>query len=431
MRIAPRTGFAARLLAALLAALLASGAAFAQSEAGLDFFDEAAFRLTLYYGGVSPLHPRELLGPERAALRDLCAAARGCDEGAGIAAIERVIAALDDGHTGLIPPTGFAVNRLLLAGGGELEGFGALVEAPSHGLGLVVFDVLEGSGAEAAGVRRGDRILQIDGAYLPAHPEQRLRDWFAAEEDERGEVELLLLRAGSAPLTLTLVKQPYALDRPPLLERIGEDVARLWVRSYLPFFEVAPRFFELLAEAERFASGGLIVDLRDNLGGALSDCMLTASAFGEVAPRVYSSILEQTLTVEGGTFVAIDASGRRFPQGEVASFRWPHPAVVLVNASSASCAEVMAFEAQRLGVLVIGEETAGVHDTNTSFFALPNGWGLAVSVGTARTASGGALPASVIPDIAVEDDRMSLAAGADMVMLRALQVLAEQREGGP
>lgn len=418
--------------AALLAGAGAGAAAFAHDEAGLDFFDEAAFRLTLHYGGISPLHPRELLGAERDTLRALCASAAGCPEEAGIAAVERVISALDDGHTSLIPPTAFAINRLILAGGGEAEFLGALVAAPGNGLGLVVLDVLAGSGAEAGGLVRGDRVLQIDGEYLPAHPERRLDAWFAAEDDdERTEVQLTLLRAGSAPLDVTLVKQPHELDRPPLLERVGEDVARIWVRSYLPFFEVAPRFFELLADAERFASGGLIVDLRTNGGGALSDCMLTASAFGEVAARVYSTVIEQTLTVEGGSFVVVDASGRRFPQGSVETFHWPHPVVVLVNATSASCAEVMAFEAQRLGVVVIGEETAGVHDTSTNFFALPSGWGLAVSVSTARDVDGARLPASVTPDVVVEDDLMSIAEGADALLLRALELLAEQRRVGP
>jgi carboxyl-terminal processing protease len=429
--LTPQASLFARLRATLLAASLATSAALAQAEEGLDLFDEAAFRLSFYYGGISEVHPRELLAEERVALRERCRSAAGCDEAAGLAAIERVIAALNDGHTRLIPPSDFALTQTLLAGGGEADSLGALVTASSKGLGLVVIDVLEGSGAEAAGVRRGDRILQIDGLYLPAHPALRVEAWSAVDLDpERLEVQLMLLRAGSAPLELTLNRQPHELDRPPLLERIGEDVARIWVRSFLPPMEVAPRFFELLAEAERFAHGGLILDLRTNLGGAVSDCMLTASAFGDVAGRVYSGLVEQTILVEDGRLVLIDPSGQRFPQGGIETFVWPYPAVVLVSENSASCAEVAAFAAQRLGVTVIGEETAGVHDTSTAFFSLPNGWGMAISTSTARNLAGEPLPARVTPDIRVDDDPIGLAAGADPMMLRALEFLNDVRSGG-
>jgi carboxyl-terminal processing protease len=416
------------LVAGLLAVLIGGAAAQPAppiDPAPLDLFDEAAYHLA-FYAGPAETPPRELLPAARAELEARCARPAGCTVGDAVDALADVIAELDDGHTALIPEDAFQRLRLQLGGGAETDSFGVVVAAPANGLGLVVTDVVPGSPGEAAGLARGDRVLALDGAFLPAGRRARLQDW--SEAEQRGRVEALQLRAGAAPRRIELRAAPLRVDRVPSLDLLPGDVAWLRIPSFL-LAGVAQRVHDLVRRAEAAGATGLVVDVRDNPGGFLLECLASAGAFADAfAYRVQASVLPQTLRWEDGVLAVVDLADRAFPQSVLEDrVRWRGPTVVLVNAGSASCAEHMAYALQRYGdVPVIGETTAGVLDSATNFVALSNGMGLAVSVARIADGDGTVLPRAVSPDRALADDLMALASGRDALLAAAVERLLDR-----
>jgi carboxyl-terminal processing protease len=396
---------------------------------GLDLFDEAAYHLTLLYAGPADVAPRDLLPDARERLSALCATRGACPESLALAAIDEVIAAVGDEHTSLIPGDAFDRLQLELTGGGEVDGFGIVVRAPANGLGLVVVDVLSGSAAEEAGLQRGDRILKIGDATSSAQPEARYGA--LAEAEAAGRATLLALRAGSAPLTFTLTARPLTTDRAPTMALIG-GIAWIRIPTFLPPLEVAPAFHALLREAIDAGGRGVIIDLRDNPGGAITECLAAAAAFSDAPGRVVFGFLRQTIQVEGSDVIVSDAVGRTFPLASLPErVRWPGPTAVLVNAGSASCAEFMATDLQAVGAIVIGEATAGVGNSTTAFVRLPNGFGLAVTTASLVALDGTEVAARVTPDHVIADDLMKLSNGDDAPLRAAITLLDAEATGSP
>lgn len=413
------------LVAWLLAGAL--GGALAQEPLGVDaaplrLFDEAAYHLA-FYAGPAEVPPRQLLPAARSDLEARCESTTGCTERDALDALATVVDRLDDGHTGLIPVDAFQRLRLQLGGGAEADSFGVVLAAPSDGLGLVVTDVVEDSRGEAAGLERGDRVMALDGVFLPADRRGRLRAWSDAEQE--GRVRVLHLRAGAAPREVELRAAPLRLDRLPSLELLDGGVAWLRIPSFL-LVGVAQQVHDLVDQAEAAGAMGLVIDLRDNPGGFLVECLAAAGAFADsFSYQVQASLLPQTLRWQDGVLTIVDVADRAFPQSVLERrSRWGGPAVVVVNGRSASCAEHMAYAMQRYGgVTVIGEPTAGVLDSATNFVALSNDMGLAVSVARIADGEGEVLPTAVTPDHEVEDDLMALADGRDVLRGGAVDLL--------
>ena len=390
-------------------------------------FDAGAYHLSLLYGGPADVAPRHLLPAARADLEARCAGRPDCPAAWGAAALHGVAVALDDPHTSVLDAAGFARVRLQLAGGATAREIGAVLTAPADGLGFGVLDVVPDSSAATSGLRRGDRILALDGAYLPAIRADR---WGAGRAATGvGTVEATVLRHGAAPRTVVLEATDVALDRAPSATTLPSGAVWLRLPSFLPANDVAHRVHALVAEAERSGASALVVDLRDNPGGAIVDCLLAATAFTPEAGRVLTSaVTRQTVVAGAGSVAVTDAAGRTFPQATLeAPARWTGAVAVLVNEGSASCAEFLALDLQRAGATVVGEPTAGAADSSTAFVALPFGYGLQVS--TARVAGlvGLASPSAVAPDVGVEDAPLALAEGRDPVLEAALAILTDPR----
>jgi carboxyl-terminal processing protease len=211
-----------------------------------------------------------------------------------------------------------------------------------------------------------------------------------------------------------------------------EGIAWIRIPTFLPPLAVAVAFHALLHEAIDAGASGVIIDLRDNPGGAITECLGAAAAFSDAPGRVASGFLRQTIQMEGSDVVVWDAAGRTFPLASLPErVRWSGPSAVLVNAGSASCAEFMATDLQAAGVTVIGEATAGVANSTTAFVRLPNGFGLAVTTASLAALDGADVPARVTPDLVITDDLMKLANGDDALLHAAIALVTTGSRGGP
>lgn len=257
-------------------------------------------------------------------------------------AIQGMLASLDR-HSAYLPPeAGDAATRRSLR-------VGIGIEVDTLDGALTVTEVLHGYSAHLGGVRVGDRILSVDGRNLSAGPPEALY------EALRGEIgstlHLAVAREGvederAFTLTRQRIRVPsirYAgiIDGDVLfvrIERFGENAGNEFRAELLRFLRSEP------------AAGtvrGIVVDLRGNTGGILSEAVRVAEAFVPKGKAIVAT--EGRDTAEHEMWVS-----ERDPVGPDV------PLVLLVDGKSASASELLAAAIQDhdLGVIV-GEPTVG------------------------------------------------------------------------
>ena len=203
--------------------------------------------------------------------------------------------------------------------------------------------VMEGSPAEAAGVRRGGRIVRVDGAAF-----QSLLQW-----QHDGEIRLTLDRQGrSQEVRLRPIRQgfPRALARATAASASVIDCGsrrlgylHLWSGTRDLFLDALTG---AVADAKKEGLDGFVLDLRDGYGGAWfpyldpffpdRDQYFTATAYSR----------EGSTTIHAEPQVNPDA--------------WNGPLAVIVNGGTRSGKESLAYQFRKTGrAKLFGSRTRG------------------------------------------------------------------------
>lgn len=171
----------------------------------------------------------------------------------------------------------------LFYGVGQTVAFGILYRiADDH---LLLLMVQPDSPAAAAGLRRGQRIVAIDGQSIAALTAAQAVDEAFGPAQPGVQREFLIEDAGGArPVTVT--KAQFAIRyvlASTLFERAGRRI------GYVHFYSFAdPGLLPWRAALDDLLAAGardLIVDLRTNGGGVLSTAAQVGSALGDMAGR--------------------------------------------------------------------------------------------------------------------------------------------------
>jgi carboxyl-terminal processing protease len=267
-------------------------------------------------------------------------------------------------------------------------GVGLTVE-PSRA-GLVVTSALPGP-ARAAGVRRGDIIVRINGQ--PAADltfEQSLN----LIKGEKGTVvHLTLRRSDGARRRLTVVRQEIALPslRARLLRFHGAKLGYVRLMGFPD--STAERLREAAASLVKRGAKGIVLDLRDNPGGLLTEAVRAVSIFLEDGVVCTIAGLHQEETVYEVT------GGATYPK---------LPLVITVNRGSASAAEIVAAALQdHERAVVVGKRTYGKASVQ-SIRPLSHGAALKLTTAMYRTPDGLDLTGRGIhPGIRAGDDPLT------------------------
>ena len=234
-------------------------------------------------------------------------------------AIRGILAALEDPHASYLSAAQH--SREQEGYRGYFEGIGAQVTITEAG--LTVIAPIPGAPAEAAGVRAGDLILEVDGESI-SH-----LTLIEAVNLIRGpggtEVTLLVRHAGATQNETVTVTRGRIPIESATFRMLDDGIAHLWIYSFSNTTEDEVR--RALEEFEDAAGRGLILDLRNNPGGLLNAVVNVTDLFIDGGPILYE----------------IDARGNR--NDYEADRRGPGvdiPMVVLVNEFSASASEIMA-----------------------------------------------------------------------------------------
>lgn len=261
---------------------------------------------------------------------------------------------------------------------------------------MVVRRVRPGSPAQAAGVLRGDEIVDADGR--PFHPVRSLRD--------RREVTLHLRRSPGEPLLTRTVAVGRERVRAAWLEdlRHGIELRRLdgGTVGILPLWcGAGEEFLDAIQEAilgPLADADALVLDLRDGYGGCSPE--YARPFLGAGVPAIESR----------------DRSGRlqRYdPQ-------WRRPMVVVVNRGTRSGKEVLARALQRAGrATIVGEPSAGAV-LGGRVFPLPSGALLYLAVQDATVDGERLEGVGVAPDVRAADPLL-YAAGRDPLLEQAIE----------
>jgi carboxyl-terminal processing protease len=284
------------------------------------------------------------------------------------------------------------------------SGVGLTVE-PSRA-GLVVTSALRGPAREA-GVRSGDTIVRIEG-----RPAGRLTfdQSINLIKGEKGTVvHLTVRRENGRRINFTVVRSDVAV--PSLSSRLVRfSGAKIGYVKLLAFPDSSAQRMNDATEAlvERGAKG-VILDLRDNPGGLLTEAVRTASVFLDKGVVCSVSGLHQEETVYEVT------GGAQFPR---------IPVTVLVNGGSASAAEIVAAAlADNERAVIVGQHTYGKASVQ-SIRPLSAGRALKLTTATYLTPLGSDLAGHGIrPSVKVDNDPLTQ---RDEMIRAAEQVLAQK-----
>jgi len=290
-----------------------------------------------------------------------------------------------DPHSGYIPPVTFQENRT--ESRREYGGLGIEI-TQKDGLVFVNWAV-QGGPADKAGLVPGDYITHVEGASVLG------KDLDDAVEGMRGEageaVTITVLSEGQAARDVNITRE--IVRGRVVRHNMDDGVPYVFIQTFNN--ERLTRDLEnALKDLERQAGRtlpGLIIDLRSNRGGLLTESVSVSSLFldgGEV------------LSVRGRE--ESDITRYHAEEGEL----YPNmPIVVLINSGSASAAEIVAGALQDRGrAVVLGRRSFGKGSVQSVIQLPPYGEAGALRLTTERyfTPSGKSIQGrGILPDTLV------------------------------
>lgn len=279
-------------------------------------------------------------------------------------AIEGMLNSLEDPFTRYLSPEDEAISREQMEG--EFEGIGAHVTEEDGA--VTIISPIDGSPAEAAGLRPGDIMREADGVELTGMP---LDEAAALVRGPKGTAVNLLIERDGETFEIEIVRD--AITVPSVAGELREDnIAYVRITQFGE--NTAQDLEDLLEELMADNPDGMIVDLRRNPGGSLSTVLDIADEFLDEG----LIMLEEFGDGEQTNFEARTGDG----------LAETVPMVVLIDEGSASASEVLAGAIQdRERGILIGTQSFG-KGTVQSWQGLSNGGGVRLTIARWLTPNG-------------------------------------------
>jgi carboxyl-terminal processing protease len=221
---------------------------------------------------------------------------------------------------------------------GKFEGIGAVISMKDNQ--LTVVSPVADTPAEKAGIKPGDRILEIDGQRTSTM--SLIEATFKIRGAAGTTVKLLVLHEGeNEPVEIPIVRAEITGKSVSL--EMHDDIAYIKITQFLQ--STGGDLQGALTEAIGKGARGVVLDLRNNPGGLLTSSADVASQF--LAMGLVAKVVDDT---GNESVVPVKAGG-------IATHL---PMVVLVNNGSASASEIVAGALQDYGrAKLIGSQTFG------------------------------------------------------------------------
>ncbi|MGV9346381.1 S41 family peptidase [Streptomyces spiralis] len=283
---------------------------------------------------------------------------------------------------------------------GDYEEFQEALDGQYTGVGLSarrerdgridVSKVQPGSPAADAGIHQGDRLRSVDGEKVDGLPVTQVVSLLRgdAEDAPAGTAVTLGLQRGTRVWTQTVRRARLSTD-PVTERRLADGVTVIKITAFTKGVGEKVR-----TAVRRSRSGtGIILDLRGNSGGLVTEAVTTASAF-----------------LDGGLVATYDVDGTQRalhagPGGDTG-----RPLVALVDGGTMSAAELLTGALQDRGrAVVVGSRTFGKGSVQMPS-RLPDGSVAELTVGHYRTPSGRSVDGhGITPDLDAGSDALGRA----------------------
>ena len=320
-------------------------------------------------------------------------------------AIRGMLTALGDPYAGFLDREQFSLESEDIRG--FFGGIGAEVGI-RDGV-MTILAPMPDTPAEAAGVRPGDVILEVDGESIRG---LSLLEVVRLIRGDKGTKVTLLLRhlSSAQPVLIEIERDIINLESVTLLMQVGR-IGHLRLSGFTG--TTNDDLVKALERFERSQGVGLVLDLRNNPGGLVSSVVDVTSQFIK----------------DGLVLYQVDAKGNRRNWGVKSGGKaLDIPMVVLVNEFSASASEVFTGAIIDNGrATVVGTTTFGKGSV-TNLWPLDDGSGVNFTTARWFTPNGLLIEGEgITPDVLLEpagDD------DDDVYLDRAIEILKEQISRG-
>ncbi|MEV0636831.1 S41 family peptidase [Streptomyces sp. NPDC050619] len=278
---------------------------------------------------------------------------------------------------------------------GEYEEFEEALDGQYTGVGLwarrerdgriEVTNVAPGSPAAAAGIHKGDRLRSVDGKKVDGRPVTEVVSFLRGDATDAaaGTTVRLGLERGTRAWSRTLHRARLSTDDVTVRTLVG-GITVIRISAF------TKGSGEQVRDAVRQApaGAGIILDLRSNSGGLVTEAVTAASAF-----------------LDGGLVATYDVEGEQRALHAEPGGDTTRPLVALVDGGTMSAAELLTGALQDRGrAVVVGSRTFGKGSVQMPS-RLPDGSVAELTVGHYRTPLGrGVDGRGITPDLDVGQD---------------------------
>lgn len=255
-------------------------------------------------------------------------------------AIDAMLESLDP-YTVFIPESQAEDYKLMTTG--QYGGIGALIH--KQGDFVVISEPYEGSPAQKAGLKAGDKIIAINGKDAKGKSSEEVSEILKGQP---GVVLDLTVQGYSdaEPVTRQITRENIQIPNIPYYGMVNDNIGYINLSNFTKNAgeEVKRAFLDL---KEKNDLTGIILDLRGNGGGLLNEAVTLTNIFVDKGKLIVST--KGKVAAKNNDYYAMSPA----VDAEI-------PLVVLVNDNSASASEIVAGAIQDLdrGV-IIGQRTFG------------------------------------------------------------------------
>lgn len=271
-------------------------------------------------------------------------------------AVKGYVEGLEDEYTEYIPADEMKEYKENIVG--NFVGIGIYMRADEDLGRVVVYYPIPNSPAEKAGIKAGDLIIKVNGTEYTSKDFENISNYIKGEE---GSTVNILVERNGERLSFDIVREKINTN-PITIQMLDNNIGYL----KLPSFDegTAKDFEEKVKELKSEGAKSLIIDLRNNGGGIVTEATDIANFLLEKGKTIISTVDNQDK--KEITYSKDDAI-------------FTMPITVLVNENSASASEILACSLQdNERAKIVGTKTYGKGIIQT-LLSLNDGSGLKIT----------------------------------------------------
>lgn len=247
---------------------------------------------------------------------------------------------------------------------------------------------IDGGPAEKAGIKAGDHILTVDGISVHGLSVYEVMQRMAGLP--KSDIKITVFREGAFPSLTFKLKRENVIVSPAVVEYIDKNIVYIRLSSFDlgTYASIEEHLRKIMKKNPPI---GIVLDLRNNPGGLITEAVKISSMFIEKGTIVYTRGRDDSTMAEYNCDTSV--------------FRIKNtPVVALINNGTASAAEIVAGALQdNKKAVILGTRSFGKGSVQ-DIIPLEENAAISLTTSLYYTPTGRSIQAEgVVPDIIIED----------------------------